>query len=227
MVSEAVNMGAVNIMGQQKMDRPLIIGITGGTGSGKSTIARAIFESIPEANVAIIEQDCYYKDQSHLPAEERVKVNYDHPLAFDTDLLVEHIRALLQGQAIDKPQYDFTVHNRKVEKIKIEPRDIILVEGILVLDCPELRELMDIKIFVDTDMDVRIIRRITRDMSERGRTLDSVIDQYLTVVKPMHFEFVEPTKRYADLIIPEGGHNFVAIDIMVTKIKSILEQKNK
>jgi uridine kinase len=205
--------------------RPVIIGITGGTGSGKSTIARAIFESVPEKRASIIEQDCYYKNQSHLPPEERVKVNYDHPLAFDTDLMITHLEQLLKGQAIEKPQYDFTVHNRKKETIRVEPRDIILVEGILVLDSPRVRELMDIKIFVDTDADVRIIRRITRDMQERGRTLESVIAQYLNVVKPMHLEFVEPTKRYADIIIPEGGHNKVAIDIMVAKIKSIIDSE--
>jgi uridine kinase len=206
--------------------KPVIIGITGGTGSGKSTIARAIFESIPEKNATIIEQDSYYKDQSNLPPEERVKVNYDHPLAFDTELLISQLERLLDGQAIEKPQYDFTIHNRRKETITVEPRDIIIVEGILVLDSPKLRELMDIKIFVDTDADVRIIRRIERDMEERGRTLDSVIGQYLNVVKPMHFEFVEPTKRYADLIIPEGGHNKVAIDIMVAKIKSIINGNN-
>lgn len=206
--------------------RPVIIGITGGTGSGKSTIARAIFESVPEKRASIIEQDCYYRDQSHLPAEERVKVNYDHPLAFDTELLIEHLKQLLDGQVIPKPQYDFTVHNRKKETIPVEPREIIIVEGILVLDSPVLRDLMDIKIFVDTDADVRIIRRMVRDMQERGRTLDSVIAQYLDVVKPMHFEFVEPTKRYADIIIPEGGHNKVAIDIMVAKIKTIIGGEN-
>ena len=206
--------------------RPVIIGITGGTGSGKSTIARAVFESIPEKRASIIEQDCYYRDQSHLPPEERVKVNYDHPLAFDTDLMIAHLGQLLDGQAVEKPQYDFTVHNRKTETITVEPRDIIIVEGILVLDSPKMRELMDIKIFVDTDADVRIIRRIQRDMKERKRTLESIISQYLDVVKPMHFEFVEPTKRYADIIIPEGGHNKVAIDIMVAKIKSILDNEN-
>jgi len=205
--------------------RPVIIGITGGTGSGKSTIARAIFESIPEQNVSIIEQDCYYKDQSHLPPEERTKVNYDHPLAFDTDLMISHLESLLSGQAIEKPQYDFTVHNRKKETITVEPREIIIVEGILVLDSPRMRDLMDIKIFVDTDADVRIIRRILRDMRDRGRTLESVVSQYLDVVKPMHFEFVEPTKRYADIIIPEGGHNKVAIDIMGAKIKSIIDSE--
>lgn len=206
-----------------EIKRPVIIGITGGTGSGKSTIARAIFESIPEKKASIIEQDCYYKDQSHLPHEERTKVNYDHPLAFDTDLMITHLERLLNGQAIEKPQYDFTIHNRKKETITVEPRDIIIVEGILVLDSPKMRELMDIKIFVDTDADVRIIRRILRDMRDRGRTLESVVAQYLDIVKPMHFEFVEPTKRYADIIIPEGGHNKVAIDIMVAKIKSIIQ----
>ncbi|MGE5633284.1 MAG: uridine kinase [Caulobacteraceae bacterium] len=207
------------------IQKPLVIGIAGGTGSGKSTVARAIFESIPRKNVAIIEEDCYYKDQSHLPPEERVNVNYDHPLAFDTDLLIEHVIKLINGQPVDKPQYDFTVHNRRKETVRVEPRDIIILEGILILDSPKLRDLMDIKIFVDTDADVRIIRRIVRDMRERGRSLDSVINQYLNVVKPAHNEFCEPTKRYADIIIPEGGYNKVAIDIMVTKIKSIIEQK--
>ncbi|MDF2841036.1 MAG: uridine kinase [Clostridia bacterium] len=205
--------------------RPVIVGITGGTGSGKSTIARAIFESIPKKKASIIEQDCYYKDQSHLPSEQRVNVNYDHPLAFDTELLIAHLEALLKGQAVQKPQYDFTIHNRKKESITVEPRDIIIVEGILVLDSPKMRELMDIKIFVDTDADVRILRRITRDIRDRGRTLESVIAQYVSVVKPMHIEFVEPTKRYADIIIPEGGHNKVAIDIMVAKIRSIIESE--
>jgi len=206
--------------------KPLVIGIAGGTGSGKSTVARAILESIPESNVAIIEQDCYYKDQSHLPPEERVNVNYDHPLAFDTDLLIEHIEKLINGQAIEKPQYDFTVHNRKRKSLRVEPRNIIIVEGILILDVPRLRELMDIKIFVDTDADVRIIRRIERDMRERGRSLESIINQYINVVKPAHNEFCEPTKRYADIIIPEGGYNKVAVDIMVTKVKSIIEHQN-
>lgn len=203
--------------------RPVIIGITGGTGSGKSTVARAIFDSIHERNVSIIEQDCYYKDLSHLLPEERVNVNYDHPLAFDIELLISHLEKLLAGQSIEKPQYDFTIHNRKKETVTVEPKDVIIVEGILVLDSPKLRELMDIKIFVDTDADVRIVRRIQRDIEERGRTLDSVINQYLGIVRPMHLEFVEPTKRYADIIIPEGGHNKVAIDIMVAKIKSIID----
>jgi uridine kinase len=213
------------MVSETKIRKPLVIGIAGGTGSGKSTVARAILESIPEKNVAVIEQDCYYKDQSNLPNEMRVNVNYDHPLAFDNELMIEHIEKLIDGQAIEKPQYDFTVHNRKKQTITIESKDIILLEGILILDSPKLRDLMDIKIFVDTDADVRIIRRIVRDMRERGRSLDSVINQYLSIVKPAHNEFCEPTKRYADIIIPEGGYNKVAVDIMVTKVQSIIGSK--
>lgn len=204
------------------MNKPLLIGITGGTGSGKSTVAESICESLPKQNVVIIEQDSYYKDQSHLTPEERIKTNYDHPFAFDTELLISHLKILIDNKPIEKPLYDFTVHNRRKETQKIEPKDVIILEGILVLDSPEIRKLLDIKIFVDTDADVRIIRRIVRDMKERGRSLDSVIKQYMDVVKPMHNEFIEPTKRYADIIIPEGGYNKVAIDIMVAKIKSIL-----
>ena len=213
------------MVSDSRTKRPLVIGIAGGTGSGKSTVARAILESIPEKNVAIIEQDCYYKDQSHLQDAVRVNVNYDHPLAFDNELMIEHVEKLISGQAIEKPQYDFTVHNRKKQTVAVEPKDIILLEGILILDSPNLRKLMDIKIFVDTDADVRIIRRIVRDIKERGRSLESVISQYLNVVKPAHNEFCEPTKRYADIIIPEGGYNRVAVDIMVTKVKSIIGEK--
>ncbi len=209
--------------GRIKMvNKPLLIGITGGTGSGKSTVAKAICESLPKQNVVIIEQDSYYKDQSHLTPEQRENTNYDHPFAFDTDLLILHLKMLIENKPIDKPLYDFTVHNRRKETLRMEPKDVIILEGILILDSPEIRKLLDIKIFVDTDADVRIIRRIVRDMNERGRSLDSVIKQYMDVVKPMHNEFIEPTKRYADIIIPEGGYNKVAIDIMVAKIKSIL-----
>lgn len=208
-------------------DRPILIGIVGGTGSGKSTVARAIFESLPEKNIAIIEQDSYYKDQSHLTLEEREKTNYDHPLAFDSDLLKQHLSELLKNKAIEKPLYDFERHTRKKETEIVQPKDIIILEGIMILDDIELRNLLDIKIFVDTDADVRIIRRIVRDLEERGRTLDSVIEQYLTSVRPAHIQFVEPNKKYADIIIPEGGYNQVAIDIMVTKIKTIIEKKNK
>lgn len=207
------------------MKRPILIGITGGTGSGKSTIAKEIYNKFGEDCIAMIEQDSYYKDQSHLSMEERVKTNYDHPNAFDTQLLIEHLDTLLKKQAIDKPVYDFESHNRKKETIRIEPREIVIVEGILVLEDEEIRNLLDIKLYVDTDADVRIIRRILRDINERGRTVDSVINQYLNVVRPMHMQFIEPTKRYADIIIPEGGHNKVAIDIIVANIKQFLQRE--
>lgn len=207
--------------------RPILIGIIGGTGSGKSTVAGAIFKSLSEKNIAIIEQDSYYKDQSHLTFEERTKTNYDHPLAFDSDLLKKHLSELLNNRPIEKPIYDFEQHTRKKETETIRPKDIIILEGIMILDDPELRKLLDIKIFVDTDADVRIIRRISRDIRDRGRTLESVIDQYLSTVRPAHLQFVEPNKKYADIIIPEGGYNQVAIDIMVAKIKSIIESKQK
>ena len=174
----------------------------------------------------ILEQDYYYKDQSHLPFEERLKTNYDHPLAFDNDLLLEHLHKLLNYESIDKPVYDYAMHTRSEEVIHVEPKDVIILEGILVLEDERLRDIMDIKLFVDTDADLRIIRRMMRDIKERGRSIDSVIEQYTSVVRPMHNQFIEPTKRYADVIIPEGGHNFVAIDLMVTKIQTILEQKS-
>ena len=174
----------------------------------------------------ILEQDYYCKDQSHLPFEERLKTNYDHPLAFDTDLLIEHVNKLINREAIDKPVYDYVHHTRANEVIHVEPQDVIIIEGILVLEDKRLRDLMDIKLFVDTDSDLRIIRRIQRDIKERGRTADSVIEQYVTAVRPMHNMFIEPTKRYADVIIPEGGGNDVAIDLMVTKIKTILESES-
>lgn len=207
------------------MSKPVVIGVCGGTGSGKSTVAKAIFKSLPEDNILIIEQDAYYKDQSNLTYEERVKTNYDHPLAFDTELLIEHIKQLCEHKAIDKPIYNFSKHNRETESIHVKPREIIIIEGIMILEDERLRELMDIKIFVDTDADVRIIRRITRDINERGRTLESVIDQYLTTVKPAHEQFIEPMKKYADIIIPEGGYNKVAIDLMTTKVMSIIKEK--
>lgn len=206
--------------------KPVIIGIAGGSGSGKTSVTRAIVERFGEDSIALIEQDAYYKDQSDKPFEERLKTNYDHPLAFDTDYLIEHIVHLLHYKAIEKPVYDYTIHTRSKETVHIEPREVIILEGILVLEDERLRNLMDIKLFVDTDADLRIIRRLLRDTKERARTMDSVIDQYLSVVRPMHNQFVEPTKRYADIIIPEGGQNKVAIDLMVTKIQTILEQKS-
>lgn len=205
------------------MKRPLLIGITGGTGSGKSTVSKEIFKSIHEKKIVIIEQDSYYKDQSNLTFEERVKTNYDHPFAFDNELFVKHLKDLMDNKPIEKPIYDFEKHTRKKETITVEPKDIIIVEGILLLFEEEIRDLLDIKVFVDTDSDVRIIRRILRDIKDRGRTLDSVILQYMETVRPAHLQFIEPTKRYADIIIPEGGYNKVAIDIIVAKINSILK----
>ncbi len=201
------------------MRKPLLIGITGGTGSGKSTVAKAIYRNFKKESISIIMQDSYYKDQSELTYEERTKTNYDHPHAFDTDLLIRHLNSLIRGEAIEIPIYDFTIHNRKKETLREEPKDIIIVEGILILEDERLRDLFDIKIYVDTDADLRILRRLTRDIRDRGRTLESVIDQYLTVVRPMHLQFIEPTKRYADLIVPEGGKNRVAIDILVSTIR--------
>ena len=195
------------------MSKPILIGITGGTGSGKSTIADALYSNFSNDCIAMIQQDMYYKDQSHLSMEERVKTNYDHPMAFDNDLLVEHL----------KPSYDFTVHNRAKETTTVEARDIILVEGILILEDPRIRELLDIKVYVDTDADIRILRRLVRDINERGRTVESVVDQYLNIVRPMHLQFTEPSKKYADIIIPEGGHNYVAIDLLMAKIRDILK----
>jgi uridine kinase len=207
------------------MKNPIIIGIAGGTGSGKSTVTNEIYKSITDKNVAVIEQDSYYKDQSDLSFEERVKTNYDHPFAFDNQLLINHLRKLINWEPIEKPIYDFENHNRKKETILVEPKDIIILEGILILYDEELRNMMDIKIFVDTDADVRVIRRINRDINYRGRTLESVINQYMNTVRPAHLQFVEPTKRYADIIIPEGGYNRVAIDIIVTKVNDIIRQK--
>lgn len=208
------------------MRKPVVIGVAGGSGSGKTSVTKAINDSFKGHSILVLEQDYYYKDQSHLPFEERLKTNYDHPLAFDNNLLIEHIEKLLRFEPINKPVYDYAIHTRSEQIIAVEPKDVIILEGILILEDERLRNVMDIKLFVDTDADLRIIRRLQRDIKERGRTLDSVIDQYVNVVRPMHNQFIEPTKRYADVIIPEGGHNHVAIDLMVTKIQTILEQKS-
>jgi len=206
------------------MQRPVLIGIAGGTGSGKTSVARELTRSIPPENIVLIEQDNYYKDQTHLTMEQRILTNYDHPHAFDTDLLYDHLQILLGGQAIEKPIYNFSEHNRASYTETVEPKQVIILEGILVLEDERLRDLMDIKIFVDTDADVRIIRRLLRDIKERGRTIESVIEQYMGIVRPMHMQFIEPTKKYADLIVPEGGKNQVAIDILTAKVNEIVHQ---
>lgn len=206
-------------------EKPIIIGVAGGTGSGKTTVTKAICEKISDGNVLMIEQDYYYKDQSDLPFEERLKTNYDHPFAFDNDLLIEQLNQLINWQPIEKPVYNYAKHTRSTETIYCEPKEVIILEGILVLEDERLRRLMDIKVFVDTDSDLRIIRRLKRDIEERGRSFESVIDQYINFVRPMHLQFVEPAKRYADIIIPEGGENMVAIDLLTTKINSIIQYK--
>lgn len=202
--------------------KPIIIGVAGGSGSGKTSVSRAICMNFPEHKIAMIEHDSYYKDQSELSFDERLKTNYDHPLAFDTKLLVKHLKKLLNYEAIHIPIYDYVNHTRSLDVVHQEPQEVIIVEGILIFEDVRLRELMDIKIFVDTDDDVRIIRRIRRDIVERGRTLDSVIEQYLSAVKPAYHQFIEPTKRYADVILPEGASNTVAIDLINTKVGSVL-----
>ena len=204
--------------------KPIIIGVTGGSGSGKTSVSRAILANFPNAKIAMIEHDSYYKDQSHLTFEERVTTNYDHPLAFETDLLINHLKELIADRPVDIPIYDYTQHTRSEKSYRQEPQDVFIVEGILVLEDQRLRDLMDIKLFVDTDDDIRIIRRIKRDMQERGRSLDSIIEQYTRVVKPMYHQFIEPTKRYADIVVPEGVSNLVAIALINTKVASILNE---
>ena len=205
--------------------RPIIIGVTGGSGSGKTTVAHAIFDQLHGNSIQIITQDTYYNDQSEMSMAERKAVNYDHPLAFDTALLVQQLDQLRHNQAIEMPVYDYEQYTRSSETVHVEPQDVIILEGILILDDERLRDLMDIKVFVDTDSDLRIIRRIKRDMQERGRSLDSVINQYLATVKPMYHQFIEPTKRYADIIVPESGQNQVAIDLLATKVRDILVKR--
>ena len=202
-----------------------MIGLAGGSGSGKTMVTRRLIEQLGSERMIVVEQDSYYKDLSHLPFEERAAQNFDHPDAMDSELLIRHIQELLQGRAIDIPVYDFTHHLRRRDTRSTGPHDVIVLEGILILDNPKLRELMDIKVYVDTDADVRFIRRLKRDTQERGRTMASVIAQYERTVRPMHLQFVEPTKRYADIIIPEGGFNEVAIDLLRTKIEALLRAR--
>ncbi len=204
------------------MKKPVIIGICGGTGSGKTTVVDKIAENIDCKKYSLIKHDDYYKKNDDIPLEERIKINYDHPFSLDNELLKENIKELLEGKSITKPLYDFKEHNRKNETEEVQATDIIILEGILIFEDSELRDLMDIKIFVDADADVRILRRIKRDIEERGRTLDSVINQYMDTVKPSHEQFIEPNKKYADIIIPRGGKNQVAIDLMTTRINELL-----
>ena len=200
---------------------PIVVGVAGGSGSGKTTVVRRIVESVGDAQVTVIEHDRYYRDRNDLRFEERLALNYDHPDSLETDLLVRHVQALRQGQDVEAPVYDFARYVRQPATQLLAARKAIIVEGILIYTDAALRQLLDIKVFVDTDDDTRFIRRLQRDINERGRTVQSVIDQYLGTVKPMHLEFVEPSKRYADIIIPQGGHNAVAIDMLLTLIRSL------
>jgi uridine kinase len=206
------------------MTRPVIIGLAGGSGSGKSTILRRLLEELGPERVSVLEHDAYYRDLDDIPFEDRLRINYDHPDSLETSLLVQHVEHLLEGRAVDKPIYDFTKHTRSSSTVRIDPTPIIIVEGILVLAEPELTKRMDIRLFVDTDDDIRLMRRIRRDMIERGRSLESVLDQYEATVRPMHIEFVEPSKRCADVIIPRGGHNEVAFDLVLSRIRYLFHE---
>jgi uridine kinase len=201
---------------------PIVIGIAGGTGSGKTTVANVILDRVGARHIAYLPHDAYYKDLQDLPKVQRTTINFDHPDSLDTQLLIFHIRQLKDGQAIDLPVYDFKTHSRTEQTLHVEPQPVILVEGILIFAEADMRPLFDVKIFVDTDADIRFIRRLQRDIEERGRTTQSVIQQYLTTVRPMHLEFVEPSKRYADVIIPEGGLNMVAMDMVVARLQALL-----
>ena len=201
---------------------PLVIGLAGGTGSGKTTVAKVILQRVGAAHIAYVPHDAYYLSLSDFPAGDVSLINWDHPAALDTELMIEHVKALKAGQGIDLPVYDFAAYRRTTRTVRVEPQPIILVEGILLFAEPNLRPVFDVKIFVDTDADLRFIRRLQRDIAERGRTAESVIQQYLATVRPMHLEFVEPSKRYADVIIPEGGYNEVAMEMVVARIEALL-----
>lgn len=198
--------------------KPLIIGIAGGSGSGKSTVARRVAETLGETSVAFLDMDAYYRNMAHLSFEQRRRVNWDHPNAFDLDLFVSHLEALAAGMAIRKPVYDFVAHARAADTVPVPPAQVVVVDGILLFVDARVRQLCDIKVFVDADADIRLVRRIRRDMRARGRPLDEILEQYLSTVRPMHLEFVEPTKRYADVIVPRGGHNEVAVEMILAKI---------
>lgn len=210
---------------QPQKYKTMVLGIAGGTGSGKTTLADLILDSVGRDQISYLPHDAYYRDQKELPLEERAKVNYDHPDSLESELLVEHLQQLIAGQSIEVPVYDFTIHNRTSITRQVDPKPVILVEGILIFAEKELRRLFDMKIYVDTDADIRFIRRLKRDIEERGRTVQSVIDQYLKTVRPMHLEFVENSKRYADIIVPEGGMNPVALDMVIARLESLLNGK--
>lgn len=205
--------------------RAFTIGVAGGTGSGKTTVSRRIWEAVGRERIAYLQHDNYYMNQSHLTPEERARTNYDHPDSLETSLMVRHLRELRAGRPVDIPMYDFSVHNRAKETLRVNPAKVILVEGILIFTEPALRELMDMRIFVDTDADIRFIRRLRRDMVERGRSLDSIVQQYLGTVRPMHLEFVEPSRRYADIIVPQGGDNRAAMEMIVSRIQALLSSE--
>ena len=205
------------------LKRPIIIGVAGGSGSGKTTVSHAILDRVGYQRIAFIQHDSYYRELSHLADEERTRVNFDHPDSLEHDLLIAHLDALCAGTTIDVPIYDFTRHNRRPEARRVLPHPVVLVEGILIFVEKALRDRMDVKIYVDADADLRFIRRLERDVAERGRTVQSVIEQYLSTVRPMHLEFVEPSKRYADIIIPRGGMNAVAIDMVVARVEDLLK----
>ena len=207
--------------------RPIVFGVAGGTASGKTTVARAILEAVGASQIAYLPHDAYYKDMSHLSFEERTHLNFDHPNSLESKLLVKHIKWLLEGKNVHVPVYDFTTHRRTEETVLVEPSPIILVDGILIFTKLRLRELMDIKVYVDTDPDVRFIRRLQRDIQERGRSLDSVVTQYMDTVRPMHLKFVEPSKRYADVIIPNGGLNRVAMEMVVSRLRELLPRSEQ
>ena len=202
--------------------KSVIIGIAGGTGSGKTTVARSIYDRVGKDRIEWISHDSYYRNFEGLSPEERHHINFDHPDSLETELLARHLDVLVKGSAVEVPIYDFTTHSRKPETVRVEPRKVVIVEGILVLAEPELRKRIDIKLFVDTPPDIRFMRRLMRDIKSRGRSMESVFEQYMTTVRPMHEEFVEPSKRYADLIIPEGGENLVAIDAIIARVERLL-----
>ncbi|MFC2177491.1 uridine kinase [Actinomycetota bacterium] len=204
--------------------RPMVIGVAGGSGSGKTTIAHAVFQNVAAEQVSLIQHDAYYRDSAHLDLEEREKINYDHPDSLETELLIHHLQELRAGRAVEVPVYDFSVHTRTAASVHVEAEAVILVEGILVLAEPELRKLMDLRIYIDTDPDLRFIRRLSRDISERGRTVESVTDQYLSTVRPMHLQFVEPSKRYADIIVPEG-YNHSVVGTVTSMIRNFLDER--